>query len=240
MEVNVSYLSDFAASPKAVPIPLVLVLWEHPDFGGIKRVFCRGPKLGYDDGEILVGGGGCANFSQCEFRDKGSSVGVHPGPDFGDGKVRWLVDRKGQLTFLPHMLIREWRSYYVGPDIAGLRTIRPTFSMFENPNFLGEAITLGPGAYPRLEYDGFKDRITSILPNFWRQVEPGYGSADSFHPIDVAQDAEGGVGLPGPAAAIGSIPLVLELSVPDGYLIHIVESSADLKSEYGCRFNNTS
>jgi hypothetical protein len=47
-------------------IPLVLVLWEHVNFSGVRRTVV-------DDVDDL---------SQMNFNDKASSIGVHPGPDY--------------------------------------------------------------------------------------------------------------------------------------------------------------
>lgn len=55
----------------ATQIPLVIALWEHPDYGGRKRVIVEDTK----------------DLDQTSFNDKTSAVGVHPGPDYAAWKT---------------------------------------------------------------------------------------------------------------------------------------------------------
>lgn len=52
-------------------IPLVLVLWEHPEFRGRKRLFTTS----------------VSDLSQFAFNDTASAIGVHPGPDYASFKA---------------------------------------------------------------------------------------------------------------------------------------------------------
>jgi len=71
---------DGRSSP--LVIPLVLVLWEGPNFTGYKRQFVM------DEASL---GAGWSNGSDClrgaNFDDQASSVGVHPGPDYETWKI---------------------------------------------------------------------------------------------------------------------------------------------------------
>lgn len=49
------------------PIPLVAVLWQDVNFGGVKRIFVR------DEPDFTA---------EPLFNDEASAIGVHPGPDF--------------------------------------------------------------------------------------------------------------------------------------------------------------
>lgn len=64
-------------------VPLVVVLWEHTNFGGAKRIFVRDePNLGDGwarDGNCQAG---------AKFNDRASAVEVHPGPDYDNWKAR--------------------------------------------------------------------------------------------------------------------------------------------------------
>jgi hypothetical protein len=117
-------------------IPLVLVLWEHPSWGGKKRQFIR-------DEPTLAGGtthtnfcwnGICQWYGTCRpgpgFDNTASAVGVHPGPDY-----QAYIARTGH---------------------------EPTVTLWGDQDYGGAAITLRAGSYANLGNYGMNDCISSV------------------------------------------------------------------------------
>jgi hypothetical protein len=126
-------------------IPLVVVLWEHINYGGVKRQFIRDePHLGpgvaqqwncwtppYGGAPICGWSADC--FSGPGINDWASAVGVHPGPSY--------------------------------QSFINSRGFEPTVTLFEHDNFTGSSITLHAGAYANLGTFGFNDRASSLRFN---------------------------------------------------------------------------
>jgi hypothetical protein len=60
----------------ALEIPLVVALWEHPNFGGRKRLIVQDTR----------------NLALTEFANTTSAIGVHPGPNY----AAWKAAHGGQ------------------------------------------------------------------------------------------------------------------------------------------------
>jgi hypothetical protein len=159
-------------------IPLVLVLWEHPDFGGRKRLFTTD----------------VSDLSQVAFNDTASAIGVHPGPDYASFKAA-NGGREPTVAVYEHsnfggafsiLTIGSYpnihRMLNLGDAISSVRfnpppaipgTIAPiplVVELFEHPNFGGRVNTKraptprykqGVGASPR----------AATLPSFSRRAQ---------------------------------------------------------------------
>lgn len=127
-------------------IPLILVLWEHPGFGGRRRTFV-------DDTRDL---------NQHGFNDRASAVGVHPGPGYEAWKATHggreptvtLFEHPGfggaALTLTNGAYANLDKVYAFGDAISSVRfnappnaaakiaPVRLIVELFRHPSFQGE------------------------------------------------------------------------------------------------------
>lgn len=81
-------MTELATIPIA-SIPLVVALWERPNFGGRKRTFIEaaldpGPYPGdpsRSDPDLF-------DLTSCNFNDATNAIGIHPGPNFDPNEQR--------------------------------------------------------------------------------------------------------------------------------------------------------
>jgi hypothetical protein len=138
-------------------IPLVVVLWEHDNYGGTKRVFVGDESnLRPGNAEGRYDWNGYTVYWPCQtgadFDNMASAVGVHPGPDFAA-----YVQREGH---------------------------EPTVTLWSDPGFGGSSITLRAGAYPSLAQLGMNDVVSSLrLPGDSFGVRSSPFTAATIAPI---------------------------------------------------------
>jgi hypothetical protein len=87
-----------------VKIPLVVVLWHDPNFGGTKRVFVTDQNNLGD------------NIWNSNFNDEASAVGVHPGPNY-DATAGYTVSLFSDANFSGDELVLSAGIY---PDLRPL------------------------------------------------------------------------------------------------------------------------
>jgi Beta/Gamma crystallin len=161
-------------------IPLVLVLWEHPGFGGRRRTFV----------------GDTVNLATDGFNDTASAVGVHPGPGYAAWKAAnggaeptvTLYEHAGYggaaLTLKAGAYANIHMLFNFGDAVSSLRfnapaaaaptisPIRLVVELFEHANFTGRRAVIVENVSNVIAYLGsdWNDIVSSARvtagPNF--------------------------------------------------------------------------
>ncbi len=155
-------------------VPLIIVLWEHVNFGGTKRVFVRDePNLadGWTKGAICQAG--------AKFNDKASALGIHPGPDY----EKWKARNGGQepTVFLwsdinyGGYLLQVQTGAYPDLTIYGFNDVASSVQF----NTTGDIFNLKPPAYPVARIDPIP-LVLKLHTAGFAQASGGYcGEADN-------------------------------------------------------------
>jgi hypothetical protein len=195
---------------KKFEVPVVVMLYEHTNFQGVRRVFIRNqPNLGgtWQSGSAAVVGP--------LFGDTASSAAVHPGPDYESWKQRHN-GREPTVTL--------WRNMAVN-----LQTGEIDYA------YAGDCIPLQTGIYPDLgalalggEVINFKDQAHALRfeqPNNMLTVVPPAGPAAPIAPIPLVLRLH--------SAGRDRTVNVLEVD----YMVTLVESCRDIEAELGSLYD---
>jgi len=190
-------MAEHASSP--IPsIPLVVALWEQPNFGGRKRTFIDAPLDSVQPSFFPD----LADLSNSNFNGVTNAIGIHPGPNFDSNEMRTVSFFAGanyggdELCLNPGAYANLLPLANFGGKISSIRfnapNSRPAGYYLPGTN----NSILGPGGYPPTSSAATISPIplvVKLFPNKLSTLNPlsGYpqGAQADLNYLTLVQDA---------------------------------------------------